>query len=99
MTDGERRNQVAAQCRVVAHLAEKISGVHRDLAWIYAHPDTKFPSDLVGRLTAERMEILGNILNGMDAVLDEDEWVNPIFERAHDLWPATSDRSNSDDPA
>ena len=30
---------------------------------------------------------LGEMLNGMDAVMPEDEWVFPIFEKAQELWP------------
>jgi hypothetical protein len=27
------------------------------------------------------------MLNGMDAVTAEDEWIDPIMERARQLWP------------
>lgn len=82
------RKQVAAQCRVIVHLAEAIAQVHRDLA---AMNESSGPWDdvlnLRGRFTASRMESLGDILNGMDAATEDDEWTKPIFEEAHRLWP------------
>jgi hypothetical protein len=44
-------------------------------------------TESIGRSTAHRMEPRGDILNGMDAVEEGDDWVNPILEKAHALWP------------
>ena len=79
--------QVAAQCRVVAALALAISDIHADLARIH---EAKEPlaTELIesrGARSAELMEILGDILNGMDANAP-DYWMAPVFERAHQLW-------------
>ena len=89
MDISDKRKQVAAQCRVVAHLASVLAQVHSDLADIHEAGPSGADEvlDLRGRWTAERMEVLGDILNGMDAVTTEDAWVNPIFKEAHRLWP------------
>lgn len=86
----EKRKQLVAQCTVIAHLAEEIAHVHLDLAELHASATDEHFVDFVGKITASRMETLGDILNGMDAVTDEDKWVNPIFEKAHELWPQTT---------
>jgi len=75
-----KHQQVSDQCRAVAHIAKTISEVHGDLAKTYAHHGPEAHMDFVGRLTAERMEVLGDMANGMDIVQPEDEWLNPIFE-------------------
>lgn len=87
MTD--KRQQVADQCRVVAHLAKAISDVHSDFARTFSSDQGRLDEivDAVGQRTALLMETLGDILNGMDAVEDEDEWTGPVFERAHEMWP------------
>lgn len=44
-----------------------------------------------GARTACQMEILGDILNGMDAVDDaEDGWLSPVFEEAHRMFPVAA---------
>jgi hypothetical protein len=90
----EKRQQVADQCRVVAHLAKAIWEVHSDNARLFAS-DAKGPDvivDIVGNRTARLMELLGDILNGMDAVEEEDEWTYPIFEMAHQLFPQENEQ-------
>lgn len=85
----EKRRQVADQCRVVAHLAKAIWEVYSDKARLFAS-ESKGPDDivdLVGKWSAGHMEKLGDILNGMDAVEEEDDWTGPIFEKAHRLFP------------
>ncbi len=89
----EKRKQVAEQCRVVAHLAKAIYEVYNDKAKLFAS-DAKGPDelvDLVGNWSAGHMEALGDILNGMDAVEDGDEWTYPIFRKAQELWPQPRD--------
>lgn len=84
------REQVVAQYRVVAHLARQIALVHEQMAETYAHPDTTMRDsflDLIGQQTAQRMEGLGNMLNAMDAVTEEDAWCDPVFRVAHATWP------------
>lgn len=85
------REQLVAQYRVVAHLARQIALVHEQMAETYAHPEVPLEPgflDMLGSNTAGRMETLGDMLNGMDAVDDkEDAWVNPVFQVAHATWP------------
>ncbi|GEC56757.1 hypothetical protein [Bradyrhizobium phage ppBeUSDA76-2] len=95
MTPIEKRKQAADQCRVVAHLATAIAQIHSDKGrWLSAPRIGESDSyiELVGKRSAELMETLGNILNGMDGVEDEDEWVNPIFDRAKEVWPIPNGR-------
>ena len=87
MTDIDKRMQVAAQCRAIVHLATQIALVHSDKAAMFAAGYQDSLIEFCGDETASLMETLGNILNGMDAVSDEDKWMGPIFEEAHQLWP------------
>ena len=87
MTD-HRAKQVAAQFRAVSHMATVLARVSDDMASLHdaGHADTLI--DMHGERTAAEMEILGDILNGMDAVDSaEDAWLNPVFTEAHRLWP------------
>lgn len=85
------KEQVLAQCRVVAHLAKQISMVHEQKAEAYEAMDMSAGLiDIVGKMSANAMEALGNILNNMDAVdEDEDAWTYPVFEVAQATWPAS----------
>lgn len=83
------RDQVIAQCRVVEHLAKALADLHADLARAYAEPGAAVILDIAGERTAHIMEALGNILNGMDAVEDSDEWTAPIFAEAQKRWPVS----------
>jgi hypothetical protein len=102
MTD-DKQKQVMMQCRVVAHLAEALRQVHDDYGRMFecAKPgDTALGLlDQVGQRTARWMETLGDMLNGIDAVEEEDAWVDPIFEEAHRLWPAASPAPQPSPPA
>lgn len=84
----ELREQVAAQYRAVIHLCKALSSVHEQTVQLveefYDEPFLR----MVGERTAYIMEDLGNILNNMDAVdADEDDWMLPVFEEAHRLFP------------
>ncbi len=87
MTDISKRMQVAAQCRAVVHLATQIALLHSDQAGLFAAGLLDNLIELCGDETAGLIETLGNILNGMDAATDEDEWMSPIFEKAQQFWP------------
>lgn len=86
----EKRQQVARQCEVVAHLASALASVHSDYMAILEAGAMDTTLDVVGERTAALMQTLGDILNDMDAVTDDDEWTAPIFEQAQLLWPAES---------
>lgn len=89
----EVREQIIQQCKAVAHLADALSQVHTDYA---NHVVSAYPADMldmVGRRTAHFMEVLGNILNGLDAVDEADEWLDPVFKEAQRRWPPPTDAS------
>jgi len=89
--DQETAAQIAKQCIAIQHMAKVLAGLnkdyHRILRDIEAGSRVSLPLDLVGRRTAQQMEALGNMLNNMDAVTDEDDWLDPIFKEAHKRWP------------
>lgn len=81
------RKQVALQCRAVAWMASALAGVQEDKGALFEAGHLDELLHVVGEQTAEQMEILGDILNGMDAVSDEDDWLTPVFEEAHRRFP------------
>jgi hypothetical protein len=81
------RKQVSDQCRVVAHLAKAIHDLHSDYADIVLAYEKDSMLEMVGKRTAAWMEELGDMLNAVDAVTEEDEWTTPIFHEAHRRWP------------
>lgn len=87
VTDSAKRNQVADQCRAVAHMADALSDIYTcNEKMIRAEMMDELISE-IGFRSAALMEELGDILNGMDAVTEEDDWVNPIFEKSKELYP------------
>lgn len=84
-----KREQVGAQCNAIVMQAEALAGVYRDYAALFHGGAGEEILDIVGKRTAELMELLGDVLNGMDAVTDEDAVLEPIFERAHIMFPVS----------
>lgn len=89
MSTEDKAKQVAAQCQVVAHLATALAGVHAHKSILFERGLAPDLVEMVGEHTARFMETLGDMLNGMDAITDDDAWTDPVFEAAHRLWPAT----------
>lgn len=92
----EKRQQVIDQCSAVNHMATCIALVYGDHARMLYRSGCaptenadEILIDLIGKRTASLMETLGDILNGMDAVTKDDEWLTPIFERAQKMWTVT----------
>ena len=84
----ELSEQVSKQYRAVAHLAEALAQVHSQMVEIVKRDDDAILLSLRGNRSANIMELLGNILNGMDAVdRDADAWLDRVFEDAHRLFP------------
>lgn len=83
----ENRKQVADQCRAVAHMARALAEVFDDKGRVFEEGGAASIIDFVGKQTANLMETLGDILNGMDATdEDEDAWLNPVFEAAQRIY-------------
>jgi hypothetical protein len=87
----EKREQVALQCAAVAHLAGVLAGVRKDYAALIRGGRMDDLLDSVGAETAQQMNLLGDILNGMDAVAEGDEWLTPIFEEARRMFGSDKD--------
>jgi hypothetical protein len=89
--DNEKMTQIAAQCRAIVHMAMCITQLHLDKACMFSNPACNDAmtdiADIVGERTASFMEQLGDMLNAMDAVTEDDEWLTPIFEEAQRRWP------------
>ena len=85
--DDEKQMQVAKQCEAVAHLATALAQVSTDYANIFKACPVGHLVEQVGQRTAHQMEVLGDILNGMDAITNDDKWLDPIFAEAQRLWP------------
>lgn len=93
MSDPRKIEQVAKQCDAVAHMAMALAGVHQAKAKMVRSNPQFAAIAWVGQHTANLMETLGDILNGMDAVdPDQDAWIDPIIEEAQRLWPSRDRR-------
>ena len=83
--------QVGDQCMAVAHMAKAIAGVYKDYHSVIGSMESgskiSLPLEMIGQRTAYLMEVLGDVLNNMDAVTEDDEWMAPIFKRAQERWP------------
>lgn len=82
----QRRAQLIAQCKAVAHMAHVLSGVHTDLMRLY-EVASDAAVEFAGPLAHRRMEALGDLLNGMDAVTDKDAWIDGVFDGARQIFP------------
>ena len=78
------REQVADQFRAVAHLAQAIATVHSQIEPSIRAGVADDLLGLRGPWSGSRLEVLADILNNMDAVDPEDEWIDPIIERARE---------------
>jgi hypothetical protein len=85
--DDEKRKQVALQCKAVAHLAKAVADVYDHRAMRLEINAVVGDVDLIGKWSANAMEVLGEMLNGMDAVDESDDWMKPVFREAQRLWP------------
>jgi hypothetical protein len=85
-----KREQVALQCDAVVHMAYLIGGLYSDFAIMFRSGAAENLLDQVGARTASFMEKLGDMLNATGSCTEEDEWMDPVFEEAHRLWPQQS---------
>src|SRR4051812_40714364 len=90
MTEAEKIEQVKAQYRAIVQMAREIADLHEEIVErIPQHIGQVL--DVVGPQSARFMEDLGDMMNALDIVEKEDDWMQPIFERAHELYPAKAD--------
>lgn len=89
----KKRAQVAKQCEAVAYMATALASVNTDFAKMFRAGHMDDLIEQVGPRTAHLMEVLGDILNGMDAVDKKDKWLDPVFEQAHRFWPTRERKS------
>lgn len=93
MSDTEKLKLAEDQARVVLHLALAIAETYKGKVQFYEilPPELALLNvDLDGTRSAEHMEILGNVLNSLEAVTEVDEWTSGVFAKAHDAeweWP------------
>lgn len=87
MKDISKRQQVVDQCKAIVKMAENIVQIHKEYEEIFKTSQLDDLIDLVGDRTAYIMENLGNILNGLDAVREDDAWIDSIFERSREIFP------------
>jgi hypothetical protein len=66
-----------------------LADVHDDYATLLLHGGLSQIAESVGQRTAHLMEQLGEVLDGMDAASDEDDWTAPIFTEAQRRWPSS----------
>lgn len=90
------RVQVCDQARAISHLAAQISKLYGELVSVYSCINSREFLEMVGTDSAKRMELLGEMLNNMDAVdSEEDTWTDPIFERAHEIFLSVESASET----
>ena len=86
--------QAKDQARAVVHLSRVLADLYADRVKLYETCPQAMADivDLDGSRSASIMEYLGDVLNGMDAASDEDEWLTPIFHEAQRRWPVDGTR-------
>lgn len=83
----EMKAQVVKQCDAVVRLATSLAQVHSDFAALLSVGASDGMYLSKGKHTAHLMEVLGDILNGMDAVDAEDADLAPVFRAAQAMFP------------
>lgn len=85
-TTAEERELYRDCCAVVRHLATEIARIHEQgsVAMNLPRINAMLPQ------VYATMQVLGDWHNNHDTVEDDDEWVNPVFERIN-AWAAAND--------
>jgi hypothetical protein len=84
-----KKQQVIDQYKVIAAQAKALLEL-ADAEISYLKSDTFMTDSLlemIGQRSAGWMEDLGNMINHVDAATEEDEWMDPIFDKAHEMFP------------
>ena len=83
----DKAKQVAQQYRAVAHMARCIAQVHSEIGATVEQMGPDAPLDIMGQRSARLMELFGDVMNDMDIVESDDDWISPILRRAQETWP------------
>ena len=70
-------------------MALALAKICHDMAALFGSGACEEILEMKGMDTAAQMEWLGDLLNAMDAVTEDDEWMEPVFRRAHVMFPAS----------
>lgn len=76
--------QTEAQYKAVAHMAKALAEVHEGVLKVLPKESRMF-LEMACERSARIMEQLGEIHNEMDTVMPEDKFLQPIFEKAHEI--------------
>jgi hypothetical protein len=84
ITDAELLTFTEAQFKAVAHMAKVVAELHGPHMTRHS---SRGVLELQSVRANEIMEWLGDLLNAMDGVDDEEDgWMEPIFEEAHRIY-------------
>jgi len=76
--------QTQAQYKAVAHMAKALAEVHDGIIKILPKESRMF-LEMSCERSARIMNLLGDIHNEMDTVMPEDKFLEPVFEKAHEI--------------
>lgn len=81
MTDAEFYQECAD---VVQYIAGQLSTIVRQTAAIFRVNPNDYAASAALRISmSAMMESLGNLMDALDAVSDDDEWTAPIYDELH----------------
>ena len=83
-----KAEQIRRQYDAVARLARTVAELHEESLFSVTDDANDALLDIKGRRSAYIMEMLGDIINGMDAAVEEDRDLDPVFEMAHAMFPS-----------
>jgi hypothetical protein len=80
MTLLQKQNLYRDSCTVVAHFGREIERLFTDLRTL-SHELDDGSLEALMPTPIRFAQVIGDLLEGADMCMDDDEWVNPIFER------------------
>jgi hypothetical protein len=96
ISDADLKAFTEDQFRAVEHLAKVVAELHGPHMTAIS---SRGVLELQSVRAYEIMEWLGDLLNGMDGIIEDDSWVDPIFERSHKIYGENSQLSSPETPA
>lgn len=92
-------DQVSAQFNVVQALAEHIQTIANELQEKIVEGMPESAMDVLGNRSARLMEDLEDLSGALNGLEVDDEWMTPVFERAHELYPKPALSARVEDSA